>query len=163
MSNQETINRAALKTGAPEKRIQRNVSAFLHNIIELFELQVKLLTVDLRDASNSLKIPAILLVFGLCLFLGMIPVLLAGLGILLHQQAEWNLGTSLVGVAIVATLIASGLCYAGLKLSMAGISLLQRSQEELKENVAWIKSALVETNSADLSPGEAAKRRYSRF
>ncbi|HBN79702.1 MAG TPA: hypothetical protein DD473_28540 [Planctomycetaceae bacterium] len=163
MSYQETINQSRQKTGAPERRIQRNVSAFLHNVIELFELQGKLLAVDLRDSTNSLKLPAALLIVGMCLFLGMIPVFLGGLAFYLHQQAEWSLGASLMSVASLATMIAAALCYAGFRLSASGIGLLRRSQEELKENIAWIKSALVETDSVGLSPGEAARRRYSRF
>lgn len=163
MSYQETINESRQKAGAPERRIQRNVSAFLHNVIELVELQAKLLSVDIRDSTNSLKLPVILFAVGFCLFLGMIPVLLGGIGFILYQQLEWSLGASLISVAVIATLISGGLCYTGFKLSASGLGLLRRSQQELKENVAWIKSALVETDSVGLSPGEAAKRRYSRF
>ncbi len=122
--------------------VAASVSDLTHNVIELTELQVQLLTLDVRQSVQKARMCLILAVIGACVLLGTIPVALLALAALLVEQLEW----SMAGATSVATLV--GLLLAGVVLGVAwayikkGLVSLERSRDELRRNVAWLKSTL---------------------
>jgi hypothetical protein len=119
-----------------------SVSGLTHDVIELAELQTRLLTLDLKRSSQKTRTCLILAVIGACLLLASIPVALLALAELLVEQLDWSRSAAL-GVATLTGLLLSAI-FAGIAYSIArsGLVSLERSRDEFNRNVAWIKSTL---------------------
>lgn len=131
--------------------VAASVSELTHDVIELTELQARLLMLDFKKSSERTRTCLILGVVGVCLLLGTIPVALLALAELLVEQLEWSraaaLGVAtLVGLALSAIVAAVAWGYV-----KQGLISLDRSREELNRNIAWLKSTL--RNSGE--PGAA--------
>lgn len=129
-----------LHTKMPD--VAGRVSELTHDVIELSELQAKLFMLDLKESSQRMRTCLILAIVGICVLLGTIPVALLALAYLLVEQLEWSqaaaLGVAtLVGIAITA--IAIGAAWSIFK---RGLMSLERSREELRRNIEWLKSTL---------------------
>jgi uncharacterized membrane protein YqjE len=122
--------------------VAASVSDLTHDVIELSELQLQLLALDVKQSAAKARLSLILAVAGVCVLLGTIPVALLTIAALLVDQLQW----SYAAAAAVATLI--GLVVSGIVLGIAwayikkGLVSLERSRDELRRNVAWIKSTL---------------------
>jgi uncharacterized membrane protein YqjE len=119
-----------------------SVSGLTHDVIELAELQARLLSLDLKRSSQKTRTCLILAVIGVCLLLASIPVALLALAELLVEQLDWSRSAAL-GVATLAGLLLSAI-FAGVAYSIvrSGLVSLDRSRDEFNRNVAWIKSTL---------------------
>jgi hypothetical protein len=140
MDGETTMNgNGKAQTKMPD--VAASVSDLTHDVIELSELQAKLLILDVKQTSQNARTCLILGAAGACLLLGTVPVALIFLGELLDglgmsRVAGFGVAT-LVGIALVATLF--GLAWWHVKSGMVS---LQRSRDELNRNIAWIKSTL---------------------
>ncbi len=114
----------------------------LHDVIELGEMQVKLLTLDLKQTASKMITPTVLAVVGVAVLLGCVPVALTATAHVFVEFLQWPRSAAFG----IATLIGLVLC--GLMLAVAyfkfkkGFATLQRSQHEFSQNVAWLKSRL---------------------
>jgi len=122
--------------------VAASVSDLTHDVIELSELQAQLLTLDARQSVEKARICLVLAVVGVCMLLGTIPVALLALAALLVQLLEWSIAAAmatsmLVGLAITAAVFAFAYSYI-----KKGIVSFDRSRQELRRNIAWIKSTL---------------------
>jgi uncharacterized membrane protein YqjE len=122
--------------------VAASVGDLTHDVIELSELQAQLLTLDVKQSVAKARACLVLAVIGACMLLGTIPVALLALAALLVEQLDW----SYAGAAAVAAL--AGLLIAGVVFGVAygyikkGLVSFDRSREELRRNIAWVKSAL---------------------
>ncbi len=128
----------------PMPDVAGSVSGLTHDVIELSELQAKLFMLDVKKTSQRTRTCLILAVIGICVLLGSIPVALLALAELLIEQLAWSRAAAL-GVATLVGLALSAI-FAGAAYSIlrSGLLSLQRSREELKRNIAWVKSMLRE-------------------
>jgi cytochrome bd-type quinol oxidase subunit 1 len=129
-----------LRTKIPD--VAGSVSELTHDVIELSELQAKLLVLDIKRSSRRTRSCLILAVVGICFLLGTIPVALAALAQLLVEQLDWTQSAAfgvaaLVGLGLAA--IAAGIAWGILK---SGLISLERSREEFARNFDWLKSTL---------------------
>lgn len=146
MVNQTQMNgnRAASEAPIPEASnvLRTNVAGLLHDVLTLGELQVQLVTLDLRETWSKSKIPAVLIAGALIFALGTIPVFLGGIGWVLHNTAGWGVGVALLVTAGVALLLAGVTAWISWRKMSSALTTLTRSQQELSSNVRWIKNAL---------------------
>jgi uncharacterized membrane protein YqjE len=133
--------------------VAASVSDLTHDVIELSELQAQLFALDARQSMQKAKACLVLAVVGACLLLGTIPVALLTIAALLVEQLEWSYAAG----AAAATFI--GLLITGIVLGVAwtyvrkGLVSIDRSRDELRRNVAWLKSTL-RTRGQAASPSE---------
>jgi hypothetical protein len=122
--------------------VRNGVGELLHDVVSLSELQAQLLAVDAKESVDKAKLPIGLLVGGVTLALGAVPVLLLALGEALYLWLDWErplayLVSSLVGLGLGGIML-----YLAVQQAGAVIAVFDRSRVELAENIRWIKYAL---------------------
>jgi uncharacterized membrane protein YqjE len=128
--------------------VAASVGDLTHDVIELSELQMQLLTLDAKHSMNKARSCLIMGVGGAAMLLGPSPVALLTLAALFVEQLEWSYAAA-AGVAtlvgLVITAIVLGIAYSYIK---SGLVSFDRSREELRHNVAWLKSSLRQRGQA---------------
>jgi len=124
-----------------------NASEFAHDLITLAELQFQLFALDAQRAGKRMRVPVVLAVAGLVLALGCIPVLLAGLSMLLIQTTVLSRWLSFLIVALAAVAVSGGLAYGAYRMLQRGLQPLARSQREFQRNLRWVKRVLKTRNN----------------
>jgi uncharacterized membrane protein YqjE len=158
MGGQTQINESARRNGAGAA-FRENLSGLLHDVIELGELQMQLLTVDLAEARRRSVLAIVLVGSALVLALSSVPVLLLGIGWALVAWAGWTHAAAFAITAVVALLLAAGLAWLAWRRLNAAIGKLSRSGEEFATNVRWIKDALKQNSS----PSRRSRRSRATF
>lgn len=126
----------------PRRPFRRGVGDLAHDVTTLVELQAQLFSLEMKQAFRRLVSPAVLLVLGTVFLLAALPVLLAAFAMFLIEVANLS--------QIPAYLIAAGagLLLGAFALAVAALqirnlsSIFDRSQNELKENLHWVKHLL---------------------
>jgi hypothetical protein len=139
MADQTTLDNGRQAGSNPAGAIHRRVRSAAHDIATLAELQLQLLRVDIHEAGARMILLAALMLFGLVLALGCLPVGMLGFGYLLKETAGLSLWASFLTVAgsgLIIVVVLLGLAWFRLRNSIA---VLRHSQMELERNVRWIK------------------------
>jgi hypothetical protein len=130
------------QTRNDQPNVVSSFSGLAHDVIELGELQAQLFALDVKHTTQNTRTSLVLVVFGVCMLLGSVPVALFALAELLHEQLEWSAAASF-GVATLIGLILSAVILTAAWLSFsAGLVTMRRSRDELSRNIAWVKSSL---------------------
>jgi uncharacterized membrane protein YqjE len=138
--------------------VAASVSDLTHDVIELSELQVQLLTLDAKHSMEKARACLIMGVIGVAMLLGTIPVALLTIAALLVEQLGWSYAAG----AGVATLI--GLIVTGVVVGVAynyvknGLVSFDRSRDELRRNIAWLKTTLRTRGHAETMAAQAAEQ-----
>jgi uncharacterized membrane protein YqjE len=122
--------------------VAASVSDLAHDVIELSELQIQLLTLDLKESTEKARTCLILAVVAGCILLGTIPVALFALAEWLVWQFEWARAGAFAIATVVGLATAAGIgawAYAYVK---KGLLSIERSRNELQRNISWLKSTL---------------------
>jgi glycerol uptake facilitator-like aquaporin len=122
--------------------VRDGVGDLLHDVVSLSELQVQLLAVDARESVDKAKTPIGLLVAGIALALGAVPVLLLSLAEALTLWLGWERALSYLVSGLAGAVIAGILLYLAWQQMGAVLAVFDRSRVELAENIRWIKYAL---------------------
>jgi len=135
--------------------VAASVSDLTHDVIELSELQVQLVTLDAKHSMQKARACLVMAVIGAAMLLGTIPVALLTIAALLVETLEWSYAASagvatLVGLLITA--IVMGVAYGYVK---NGLVSFDRSTEELRRNIAWLKSTLRTRGHAEKAASRA--------
>jgi len=136
--------------------VAASVSDMTHDVIELSELQTQLFALDAKYSMEKARSCLIMAVIGVAMLLGTIPVALLTLAALCVEQFGWSYAAS----AGVATLI--GLIITGIVMGVAysyvknGLVSFDRSRNELRRNIAWLKSTLRTRGHAEKMAAQAA-------
>lgn len=140
-----------------------NLAGLAHDALSLAELQVQLLSVDLRDAKRGAGPALALLVVGAVLALGSIPVLLIAGAASLIEYADWSSPAAhgVMGAAAVA--LAVLLLRIGWNRTVRALGTVQRSRSEFTETLQWLKNSLREgsRSAKDRTRSNAALNRLS--
>lgn len=126
----------------PRRSFGRGVGDLAHDMTTLAELQARLVTIEAKEGIRKLVSPAVLLAAGTALLLGALPVIFAALAMFLIDVAE----ISRIPAYFLAA--GAGLLLGASALAIAAIQIRQlsrvfhRSQNELSENLRWIKHVL---------------------
>jgi hypothetical protein len=127
--------------------------------LRLVDLQMQLLAVDVRSFWSKARITVLLLAVGTAGLIAALPVGLFGCAEYLRQSLSISIEFALLLVAGACLLVAGGLIVWSIhQLTLAAVP-LQRSAEELRENVRWMRGLLHNEPSA---PANAPPRDVSQ-
>lgn len=147
------------KAKGTDPNVAASVSSLAHDAIELAELQLKLLKLDTQAAARNGGMSLALVVVGVCLLLGCVPVALAALAELFVAQFGWTRAAAYAASAAVGLALSAGAGTAAWMRVRSALASLQRSRDELERNIAWIKSNLKRDRSRSHPDSEAPIRR----
>jgi len=136
---------------APATAVVNNLADLSNNIATLAELQANLALIDLKQSVGHAARPAGVLAAALTLLLGSVPVLLAGVAQLIDQYTRIGPGWArllVAGVAITLAVVIGALAASRVGRSFATF---ERSREELKRNIAWVKTVLAHSGRSSPS------------
>jgi uncharacterized membrane protein YciS (DUF1049 family) len=140
------VHQAEVNTNGHAKPREPNVAAsftgLAHDAIELAELQARLLKLDAQAAARNSGIGAALVVVGVCLLLGCVPVALLAFGEWFVVQFDWSRGTAYAAAAAIGLALSAVAATAAWMRVRTALASLQRSRDELNRNLAWIKANL---------------------
>lgn len=122
--------------------MRRTASILIQDALRLADLQLQLLTLDVAEFWERARFGIVLGLAGLVVLLGTLPVLLLALAEVIDANMTLSRAASQGIVAVAAMLLAGiGMGISARYLTRAGSS-LQRSQAELRANLAWLRSIL---------------------
>jgi hypothetical protein len=148
------------KAKAADPNVAASVTSLAHDAIELAELQAKLLKLDAQAAARNGGMSIALLVIGVCLLLGCVPVALIALAEVFAGQLGWSRAAAFAASATVGLLLSAGIGAAAWLRVKSALSALQRSRDELNRNITWIKNNL-KRGKPGHPPASPAPRSYS--
>ena len=127
---------------SPARNVARNMAELGHDMVTLGELQAQLAKAEISSWVRSFIWPTVLLGAALFVTLGCIPVLLLALAYVLVESVQWPHSLALLIAGVVGLAIAGIAGGSGLYLLKKNPALLEKSQEEFKRNLSWIKQVL---------------------
>jgi hypothetical protein len=119
-----------------------NVAGVIRDVVELGELQIRLLVRDTKSVVRQSVIPVVLMVAAASMLLGAIPIALLGLAEALEANAGMSRLVSLLIAAGVGAILAIILYYLGRWQLRKSIQQLDSSRQELAQNAAWFKQVI---------------------
>lgn len=119
-----------------------SLAKFIRDLFKMGDLQLQLLSIDLKSVGQSARFATALALLGLGLLIGSLPVLMFGVAGVLHLL-------SLMPVEYAWLLVGGMGCTLGIivlgnavtRLTQAS-SAMMRSQEEFHKNVEWVRGVL---------------------
>lgn len=138
--------------------VAASVSDLTHDVIELSELQARLLSLDAMQSVAKGKVCLIMAIVGTCMLLGTIPVALLTIAALLVEQLEWSYAAAAAvatGIGLLIAAIVLGVAYGYVK---KGLTSFDRSREELQRNIAWLKSTLKSRGHAERTAAQPSEQ-----
>ncbi len=148
MVNQTQVN-GKTERQTPGRAVRQNVRSLVHDVITLAELQTQLLSVDVRETTSRLGVPAAALFCGAVLALGAVPVLLLSVGWMLVNYGGLSEPLAFLVTALSALLVAGVLFWAAWSRFTSALGILSRSRKELTDNIQWLKKTLSQRGSSD--------------
>jgi hypothetical protein len=127
---------------APMPDVAGSVSGLAHDVIELTELQLRLLQLDVNKSTQKLRVCLILAIVGICLLIASIPVALFALAEVFAEQLDWSRSAAFGASALIGVILSAIFAGAAYGVVRSGLFSLERSREELNNNVAWVKTSL---------------------
>ena len=117
------------------------------NVIELAELQVQLAKEDAAEAIQIAIKPIFTIVIGGVLLLASLPVLLLAIAGLISRYSGMNLELAQLIVGLCATVIAVAAVLLSVRTVKSSLAPFNRSTQEFKQNVSWLKTIFRSTNT----------------
>jgi len=118
------------------------------DVLDLAELQWQLLSVDSQVARKKLVRAFVLTAVAATLATSALTILIAGLGLALHDLSDLPVGVSLLIAAAVVFVIVGGMLWAALRSVQSAGSLLAETKSEFAENLRWLKATLVSPSTS---------------
>ena len=160
MADQATLNSHSgdkVKVNSPlVEGVLGNMAEFSTDLISLAELQARLAAADLKESTSRAVLPTGLLVGGAILAVVSLPVLLGGVGYLIHENSTLSIGWSFLVTALATLALGALLAFVGLRGLGSSFSSFDRSKEELTRNLAWVKTVLVHSGRPKASQKKRA-------
>jgi hypothetical protein len=129
---------------APTKHGAEAVLALAVDALKLTDLQLQLFTVDLQEFWAHAKMSVALLIVGTAALIAALPVGMFGVAEYLRQACSFSIEFGLLLVSSSVLILAGGLiAWSAQRLAKAAVP-LQRSGEELRENLNWLRGVLHE-------------------
>jgi len=146
-----------VSSSAP-KGLAGDVREFAHNVLTLAELQAHLFVADVQECGQRVMIPGIVLICGVVLGMACFPLALVVLALFLVQLFEVTYAMGFL-IAFAAGAVLSALLVAiGYLQVREHAILLQRSREELRRNLNWIKKVLKRSRTTRSDPNDQSWR-----
>lgn len=137
------------KRSSPQRVMARNMRELAHDAVVLGELQAELLKLDAEDWSRGLVLPSVALAATLGIALGTVPVFLQVIAYGLIEGADWSAWLSYLVAGLTGLGAAALLGFIGWKRLRSSFRTFQRSRDELRQNITWLKNVLREPCAGD--------------
>lgn len=134
-------------------------AALAHDALELAELQTQLLKMDAKATSKRIQLTAILVVVGLVVLLASLPVALIAVAETIAAHTSLGIPAAYAVATISALLLSATLIGIGYWRMKSGITTFERSSQEFRKNMEWIKSSLKQSQHPTSPPAEPAATR----
>jgi MFS family permease len=129
-------------SGPKQTSFADDLARFVGDMLKLADLQLQLLSVDLRQMRRGTRQSLFLILFSVALLLGALPVLMFGLAGVVHLHSELPIEYAWLVVGAIAALVGwVVLKVALIRLARAAVT-LQRSQDEFQHNLKWMRGVL---------------------
>jgi hypothetical protein len=125
-----------------EPNVATSFSGLAHDVVELAELQAKLLALDVKTSGKNARTAFVLIIIGASLLLSAISVALFALAALLVETLDWPQSVADIVAAVVGIVLGGAVLAWAWHLCRSGLSALQQSRDELTRNIAWVKTSL---------------------
>jgi len=119
------------------------IAEFGNDVATLFELQAKLVSLDLKDCLAKVTTPMLFAVTGMALALASLPVILFGVAFLLAALLKINQGWAMLLTGVVVLVASAVIALTSLSRVRLGFEAFRRSREELVRNLSWLRTVLV--------------------
>jgi len=138
----QQVNGSGRAEETPPRAVARSAGELLSDLVTLAELQARLCLVDAQEGLNRLLWPTIVLLAGIVVALGSIPVALAALALFLVEAARLTYAQAFGISLAIGIILAGGLCGAGIVSLRHWSKVFNRSRTEWHMNMKWGKDAL---------------------
>jgi hypothetical protein len=122
--------------------LRRNAVTLVRDVLRLLDLQFQLLEKDVHDGWKQARIGIALGGIGAIALLAALPVLLFGISEYVRNAFAISLEAALVLISCIVIVLGGGLAVWSLRILTQSGAALKRSNEELRENLAWFRSIL---------------------
>jgi uncharacterized membrane protein YqjE len=133
------VNSMATESPSERSSFQR----VTQDVLDLFELQMELLSVDSQEARRKLTTAAACAVIAATLAGSALTVLMIGGGLVLDELTELSTGGSLLVVAGLVFVCVAVLGWVALSAIKTAASAMRETKSEFTENLRWLKATLV--------------------
>ncbi len=120
----------------------------IHDLIDLWELQWQLFSVDAQAAKRSLGRAIVCSLVALLLVGSGFTVFLFGLGFLLDEWTVLSTGTALLIVGAGTLVVVGVLLLIAMSGAKSAAAAMDESKSEFSENLRWLKATLVAPDSS---------------
>lgn len=143
-----------LNDGGQQKHGAQALLALAVDVLKLADLQVQLLTLDVREVWAAAWKSVLVLGGGMALVIAAMPVLLISAGEYLRQAFSLSQEFALLLVSGVVLAVATALIgWSAQRLARAAKP-LRRSTDELRANMTWLRSVLHSDAAAEAAARE---------
>jgi hypothetical protein len=122
--------------------LDSGLAEFIHDLLALGELQAKLAAVNFQETARKATVPLALGLLGFTLAVASVFVFLIGLALLLAIRLDIHTGWAMILVAIAAAALGSPIAALALVRLKRSLDTFQTSHDELKRNLAWVRSVV---------------------
>lgn len=126
----------------PVAGVASSIADLAGDVVELAELNVRLVKADAREAGQRVIRPILLLMISLAMMIACLPVIGFGLASAVAVSFDWSLWLSQLLVGLLMAALAIAMCLGSLSRIKSAASPFQRSSTELANNVDWFKSVI---------------------
>lgn len=142
MADQAKMSNGNSAPPAAVQPVMRKVGDLAHDVLTLVELQAQLFAVDVTQCSRRLRLFGMLLLGSVVLAWACFPVLLATLALGLVEAFGLTPATAFFLAVLVGLVLSVVLGTFSWYQIRKATSVLNRSGEELKRNLRWVKGVL---------------------
>ncbi len=145
MAGQTTMNGAGTNRLGPAEGLMEGIESFGNDVANLLVLQGRLALTDLRESLQKATPALILLSAAVGVILACLVVGLLGLSYRL--AAAWNVNpyNLMMILAVIGFVLCAGAGFFAVRQLMRSFTNFRRSQDELRRNLAWIRTVLVQS------------------
>lgn len=129
-------------TSSPTADVTMRARGVACSVVEMAELHAGLFAADYQDARRQAVPSLVLIVASAITALASLPLVLGGIAVMLSIYTPLALWGSLLLVGCIVTIVALAVGYSAINKAKNALKVFERSQGELKLNLAWLKSLL---------------------
>ena len=122
--------------------LRKDVCDFAHDVLTLAELQAQLLVTDIKESSQSARLPSLLLFCGVMFGMACAPIALVALALFAVEIFNVSYAFGFLMTAMVGAALSGTMCAFGAYRLRNCFKVLNRSRQELECNVSWMKNLL---------------------
>ncbi|MDA8744320.1 phage holin family protein [Rubripirellula amarantea] len=127
---------------------QSSFQKVTQDVLDLFELQLELLSVDSQEAKRKLVRAGIFGGLAATIAGSALTVVMIASGLLLGEFTELSIGGAMLVVSVAFFVLVAVLGWIALTLTKAAASAMSETKSEFAENLRWLKATLVSPNSS---------------